>query len=121
MAEFRWVEVSIDKSNMGVRRGNMSIFLKRYQLRSEVSCIEALRLERVRRLQLNIHRTVKHYGGLVKVCTEVLHFSVLTKVSLYVHITQAGLKFKILLSLEILGLQAWIMSIENCIVYWNLL
>lgn len=41
------------------------------------------------------HETVKHVGGLVKVCTEVLHFSILRKISLYVYIIQACLELMI--------------------------
>lgn len=41
------------------------------------------------------HETVKCVGELVKVCTHVLHFSILRKISLYVYIIQACLQLMI--------------------------
>lgn len=67
---------------MGVRCSHMSIFLKLHQVmvRNERSFLERGSETGQGREAITLeHETVKHAGGLVKVCTQVLHFSTLRK------------------------------------------
>lgn len=109
---------------MGVRCSNMSVFLKLHQVmvRNERSFLErGSETGQGREAITREHETVKHAGGLVKVCMQVLHFSILRK-NLTICVYNPGLPgTHDLLSLETLGIHTWIISTANCIVYWFLL